>query len=445
MVNFVNRKSYIVNYITNTNSELRVRHLLMLLLSCYFLLPTFLHAQDGGVPGTLLNYGMTPRSIAMGKAFTGLADDQEAIYYNPAGLTQLLSHNIKSSYLSLFGTQVGYLGYALPTKKFGSLGLSVIYHGSGDVDSWDANANPHSAFKFTQNYFVFSYAYQMARAIGIGANIKLMTSKIAQYGALGMGGDLGLLLFPRGNFTFGVACQNLLGPRLTHESVTEEVPITFRTGAALKLYKGRAIISVDVVKNILEYTSVEPHIGMEFIPVYPLLTLRGGLDKNHVSVGLGLKNDWNKFSVGIDYAIEFHHASSYLLPYRHKIGVFITFAGFRTWIDAHPNQFSPSPGRKENVAWLDLHYNTKRKIERWQLLIKNQYGEVVRTYSGWEAPPLRLSWDGLDDIGRVVADGKYYYEILLIDEIGETIGFSDLLTKVTTLGPEGEIEFLPQE
>jgi len=160
---------------------------------------------------------------------------------------------------------------------------------------------------------------------------------------------------------------------------------------------------------------------------------------------LGIRHDWSKFSLGLDYAVEFHYASNYLVEYQHRIGVFISFLGFRTWVDAQPKEFSPSPGRAENVAWLDVHFNTKRPIQRWQLIIKNQYGEVVRTYSGWEDPPLRLSWDGLDDIGRVVADGRYYYEILLIDEHGETISFRDFLTRVATLGPEGEIEFLPQE
>jgi hypothetical protein len=418
---------------------------IILIIMVHCLMPGVAEAQDGGVPGALLDYGMTPRTIAMGKTFTGLADDQEAIYFNPAGLVQLMSHNIKSSYLSLLGTQLGYLGYALPTRKYGSLGLGLIYHGSGDVDSWNAQGDPYGVFKYNQSCFLFSYAYQPWQPLGIGLNIKVMSSKIAQYGALGMGGDIGILLFPRRAFTFGITCQNILGPKLTHDLQTDEVPITIRSGAALKLYQDRVILAVDIVKTLVDYTDLDYHVGMEFIPINPTVTLRGGIDRNHVNAGLGLKKNWNKFTVGLDYAIELHYASSYLVPPRHKFGIFINFLGFRTWVDASPKEFSPTPGRKENVAWMDLHYNSKRPIERWQLIVKNQYGEVVRTYSGWEAPPLRLSWDGLDDIGRVCADGKYYYEILLIDEQGETIGFRDFLTKIRTLGPEGEIEFLPQE
>jgi hypothetical protein len=429
----------------NDKKHLTLKHCAFLLLTSYFLLLTFGFAQDGGVPGALLNYGMSPRTIAMGKAFTGLADDQEAAYYNPAGLTQLLSHNIKTSYLPAYGAQIGYFGYALPTRKFGSFGFSMIYLGSNNIDSWDAHGNYLGTFGVTQNCFTFSYAVQPIMPIAFGVNLKLMTSKIAQYGALGMGGDLGLFLFPGGKYTFGVTCQNILGPKLKHNNQTDEVPITLRSGVGLKMYQDRIIIAVDIDKKMLENTSLGYHVGLEFIPIYPTIALRGGVDRNCVSIGMGITNNWNKFSLGIDYAVELHYASSYLLPLRHKIGIVVNFAGFRTWVDATPKQFSPCPGRKDNIAWIDVHYNTKRQIERWQLLIKNQYGELVRTFSGWDAPPLRLSWDGLDDIGRVAADGKYYYEILLVDEIGETIEFSDFLTKITTLGPEGEIEFLPQE
>jgi hypothetical protein len=417
----------------------------ILLLTVYCLFPTVLCAQEGGVPGALLNYGLTPRTIALGKAFTGLADDQEAVYYNPAGLVQLLTHDIKTSYLSMLGTNIGYLGYALPTRNYGSLGLGVLYHGSGDVESWETSGSPFGTFNFYQYCILFTYAYQPFKILGVGVNAKVMASKISHYGAVGMGGDIGVFLFPRGTLTFGITCQNLLGPKLTHNTQTDEVPITFRGGTALKLYGGRAVILVDVAKNVLDYTSVEPHFGIEYIPIYPILALRGGVDKTCITAGLGLKKEWNKYSVALDYAVEFNYASSFLVPYRHKVGLEICFGGFRTWVDASPKEFSPTPGRKENVAWLGLHYNTKRPIERWQLLIKNQYGEVVRTYSGWDAPPLRLSWDGLDDIGRVVSDGKYYYEILLIDELGETLSFSDFLSTITTLGPEGEIEFLPQD
>ena len=419
---------------------------LLLAILC-LLLASFVYAQDGGLPGAVLNYGMSPRTTAIGKAFTGLADDAEAVYYNPAGLAQLYSHNIKSSYLDLYGHQLGYLGYALPTRSYGTFGVNIIHFRSKGIDSRDENMNPYGTYYFAQSCVLLSYAYLAGNAMSMGTNLKIITSKIAQYGAVGIGSDAGIFLFPRHNYTLGMAVQNILGPKLKYldNGETEEFPVTFRFGGAIKLYQSRAIVVADLVKNILEYSGVKPHLGFEFIPVYPILILRAGFDENTLNAGLGVRKFFGNMSLGIDYAIELHHKSNYLLPYRHKVGIFIEFGGFRTWITATPKEFSPAPGRKENVTWLDLHYTTKHEVERWQLLIKNQYGEVVRTYSGWDAPPLRLSWDGLDDVGRLVADGRYYYEIIIIDKGKERITFNDYLVKIVTLGPQGEIEFVPQE
>lgn len=418
-----------------------------LLLTTYCILPAISYGQDGGLPGAVFNYGMSPRTTAIGKAFTGLADDVEAVYYNPAGLAQLYSHNIKSSYLDLYGHQLGYFGYALPTRRFGTFGANVIHFRSKGIDSRDENMNPYGTYYFAQSCVLLSYAYLTGNVLSMGTNLKFITSKIAQYGSVGIGGDLGFFLFPRHNYTLGVSVQNILGPKLQYldGGTTEEFPATFRVGGAIKLYQGRAIIVADLVKNILEYSGVKPHLGFEFVPVYPILILRAGFDENTLNSGIGVRKFFGNMSLGVDYAIELHHKSNYLLPYRHKAGIFIEFGGFRTWVTSTPREFSPAPGRKENVAWLDLHYTTKREVERWQLLIKNSYGEVVRTYAGWDAPPLRLSWDGLDDVGRLVADGRYYYEIIIIDKGKEKITFSDYLVKIVTLGPQGEIQFVPQE
>ncbi|MBN2538326.1 hypothetical protein JXB37_08640, partial [candidate division WOR-3 bacterium] len=46
-------------------------------------------AEEGGLPGAMLMYGPGPRSLAMGKAFTAVADDAQAGYFNPGGLFQL--------------------------------------------------------------------------------------------------------------------------------------------------------------------------------------------------------------------------------------------------------------------------------------------------------------------------------------------------------------------
>ena len=57
----------------------------VLLLAVHVMTAASARAQTGQM---LDEYGGSPKSIAMGQAFTGIADDFSAAYYNPAGLTQ---------------------------------------------------------------------------------------------------------------------------------------------------------------------------------------------------------------------------------------------------------------------------------------------------------------------------------------------------------------------
>src|SRR5438132_5016171 len=48
----------------------------------------------GGQPGEFLSFGAGARSLAMGSAFVGVADDASATYWNPAGLSQITRKEI---------------------------------------------------------------------------------------------------------------------------------------------------------------------------------------------------------------------------------------------------------------------------------------------------------------------------------------------------------------
>lgn len=75
-------------------------------------------ASNGSQIGTV-----GARSTAMGSAFTGLADDWSALFFNPAGLTQLESTTIGVSY-SLITPTGSYTPHPLPTPQFSGLSTS---------------------------------------------------------------------------------------------------------------------------------------------------------------------------------------------------------------------------------------------------------------------------------------------------------------------------------
>ena len=48
--------------------------------------PGRVYAQSGGDSGSFLRLGIGIRALSMGGAFTSLADDAAAVYWNPAGM-----------------------------------------------------------------------------------------------------------------------------------------------------------------------------------------------------------------------------------------------------------------------------------------------------------------------------------------------------------------------
>ncbi len=415
-------------------------------------------AGEGGLPGAFLNYGAGPRSLGMGKAFAAVADDAQAVYFNPGGLFQLNTHEVLVAHSQLYGARMEYIAYTMPTKEFGTFGVSILNYGAEGLDSRTPENWQYQPTLFAENAYLVSYAYNPFSFLGVGGTAKLITKNLAQFADVGIGADFGVLARAGKIFSFGLVVQNVIEPVLTLYTLSDRYPRTFRLGAAAHLLDGRAVITADVTSPLLreidESTNnptdrlkldLTPHGGVEFHIVPDVIVQRIGIDPNEISLGLGIHQAWGKMGLGVDYAFLLHHQSQFRLAPTHKIGIFVDFSGFRVWIDAQPKLFAPTPEDKNNVLWMDIRTVSRAPVKRWQIMIKNSFGEVVRSYSGWDAPPPRMWWDGLDDVGRLVSDGKYYYDIVVVDQRNSSLSFSGFLTTVKTRGPQGKIEIKPGE
>ncbi|MEO0067592.1 MAG: hypothetical protein ABIK23_00435 [candidate division WOR-3 bacterium] len=387
----------------------------------------------------------------MGKAFVAIADDAQALYFNPGGLFQLNSQEVLISHAQLYGARMEYLAYTLPTREFGGFGLGILNFGAEGIDSRTPENYPYQPTFFSENAFIVSYGYNPFPIVGLGGTVKLLLKNLAQYADVGIGADLGLLLRDLGPFSFGLAMQNVVEPVLTLYSVSDRYPRTIRAGAAVRFIDNRVTITADLTSPIVRKIDsggklgaykldVRPRGGLEFEILPGVLIQRAGIDLNELSFGLGIHQSWGKMSLGIDYAILIHYQSTFQLAPTHKLGLSLKFGGFRVWIDGFPKLFTPTPEDKTNVLWMDVRCLSRAPVKRWQVIIKNSYGELVRSYSGWDAPPPRLLWDGLDDAGRLVPDGRYYYEMVVVDQRNLSLKSSGLLTTVFTRGPQGKIE-----
>src|ERR1035438_3781461 len=82
-----------------------------------------------------LKIGPGARPVGMGEAFTGVADDIHAIYWNPAGLGTLKNAEITGMHMQYFQSiQYEFAAFAYPTRDHGTWGFAVTNLHTDNID-----------------------------------------------------------------------------------------------------------------------------------------------------------------------------------------------------------------------------------------------------------------------------------------------------------------------
>lgn len=109
--------------------------------------------------------GVGARAMGMGGAFVGVSDDASALFYNPAGITQLKRPEVTGTLSWLFpgsaDSTYGYLGFVYPTMKTGYFGVSLL----------GRNISANNG-KYGESILGISYARKIDAHVSWGVTIK---------------------------------------------------------------------------------------------------------------------------------------------------------------------------------------------------------------------------------------------------------------------------------
>ena len=86
----------------------------------------------------------------------------------------------------------------------------------------------------------------------------------------------------------------------------------------------------------------------------------------------------------------------------------------RVIVESEHSSFSPNGDRQRDTLNI---VQRGEEIERWQGEIRTDGQEVVRSFL-WEGDLSSLSWDGTDEAGNTLPDGRYHYRVWGCDEAG---------------------------
>jgi hypothetical protein len=263
--------------------------------------------SDNCYPAFIDSY-LGARSMAMGGAYTALADDADGGLVNPAGLSMIEYQQLSATTAVLHAgldddsmiTQ-NIVGYAYKSS-IGSLGMAWKRFGAGDL--------------YYENILAISYARSGSlyftkgdkgrrKNISYGGNIKLLNWDSAPTvdsggrtiedlpGWTGINFDLGFIIFPSANTPVAVSFQNIRKSHINSDSskIEEKLPLTTRMGVA----------AIDnnttwVIDLILKQGQIDLKLGLE----------RKSHDGNFlIRTGIALENlAWGmNFTVGAGYKL----------------------------------------------------------------------------------------------------------------------------------------------
>lgn len=255
---------------------------------------------------SFLNIGVGARALGMGGAYTALADDANALYWNPAGLSKLEKREFTASHAELFeSTRLDFLAYAHPTSQ-GTFAAGLTYLSQGKIEGRDSLGRPTAGYDASDAAVTASYARKLDLA-ELGASVKYVRSHIGSAEAQSVAVDVGAKR-ALGGLTLGAALRNL-GPGLKYDNERNDLPLRLAVGAVYKFAGGHAAAAEAV--NGPRGAGTDVSFGGEYQALKNLYLRAGyttqsaitggtGFDAARgLTFGLGLRNE--KWSM--DYAI----------------------------------------------------------------------------------------------------------------------------------------------
>jgi len=345
--------------------------------------------------------------MGMGSAFTGLADDASAPYYNPAGLAFLDEHQLLVMHAPLFlETHFNYLSSAHPFgDKWGAVALSdalLLSNGIKVRDGFNRVTNSNGDVR--DNVISASYARKIFRNFAAGVNINYIEQKVIGFSDSTLGYDLGFLYRPSRWLSAGASFVNINTPKIKLDRVADEFRPLSRFGLASEVFEDRLTLTADLTR--INKQSSLAAMGAE-LTVNHLIQLRAGFNGNRsLTMGAGLR--FNSFRV--DYSFS-----------NTDVGAFNKVSFTWAWHNIYQTEIEPplSQGRpvfplsgfENEVTFKTMVPN--HVVAKWSLLIKNAMGDEVRTLQGDLRPPENIVWNARTEIGEPVIDGTYNYTFMI--------------------------------
>ena len=292
----------------------------------WFALLAVLCAAPASAFNDPLAIGIGARPIALGKAYTAVAEGAESMFLNPAGISQATRPQVTSMNGNLMG-EIGYLvlGGSMPLEGGQSIGLGIVNAGSSGITLRDESGTVMGSSDYNTAVYFVSYAMDLEQTsfknkdLYFGTSLKIFSQTITGHDSVhdgngsGIDLDVGLLYKAKPWLTLGLTQQNIMpasmGGSMTFvNGYSEGIPTVTKLGSKFNLLgaENKAVWKSEYDLTLAVDTDFYPtssratawHTGLELWPA-KFLALRVGYD--HDAVDGGSTVPYLTSGVGLSY------------------------------------------------------------------------------------------------------------------------------------------------
>ncbi|GAB4269115.1 MAG: hypothetical protein Kow0029_04960 [Candidatus Rifleibacteriota bacterium] len=278
-------------------------------------------AESAGRAGAYLKMGVGARALGMGSAFTALADDSTAAFWNPAGLARLKTAEASFMHADLtMDREYNFFNYAHPLKgndgkdngvvalshiRFGVDGIPETRIATNDPTGTLPATNSDGTYTAGKPVYIFgyfddsekstfgSYAKKLADRWYGGINLKYLSQDLFTNSADSFGLDLGFLYEANEKTTLGLSVRDI-GESLDWDTASghsDRVPTTLTVGVAYQA-KDNLTLAADI--NKVEDLDAKLFAGAEWW-LQDYAALRLGAHDGDLTLGASFKLDTWRF------------------------------------------------------------------------------------------------------------------------------------------------------
>lgn len=285
-----------------------------------------------------LGIAIGPRASAMGSAFTAVASDATALYYNPGGIARMGKSQVYFSHTNwLVNTSLNWVGVVLNFDGNNAIGVSLTQmdYGEDEVTTVQQPEGTGELWSASDLCMAISYSRNLTDNFSIGGSVKYIQQKLWNESGSAFAMDVGLVFITQFNdMRLGMSISNfgtdlrMDGKELLHrvdldpdaighnETIVARLktdswplPVFFRVGLAMdviRLGKSRLTVAADAFRPSDNAETV--NVGGEF-SFNEMFFLRAGYkslfrddSEEGVTLGAGFCMSYNNmFSWHIDY------------------------------------------------------------------------------------------------------------------------------------------------